>query len=235
MSAALRQWIEVGFDSAYLVVLWALVGVMAKRLSTVTAANRPAAQRVLAAFVLLGIGDTGHVGFRVFAYLNGGLEKHAALVGIGTAATAFTVTLFYIVLLDVWRVRYGKAYGWFEWLLVMAGVFRMGLMIPAVNAWSSAVSPMPWSIIRNIPLVIQGAGLVFLLFRDASRTKDVPFRRSAWMIVLSFACYIPVILFAPQHPLVGMLMIPKTCAYLAVAFILAGALFRGRAAVPAPQ
>ena len=36
-----------------------------------------------------------------------------------------------------------------------------------------------------------------------------------WLtIVLSFAFYIPVVLFADTIPLIGMLMIPKTCAYV---------------------
>lgn len=36
-----------------------------------------------------------------------------------------------------------------------------------------------------------------------------------WLtIVLSFAFYIPVVLWADAVPAVGMLMIPKTCAYV---------------------
>jgi hypothetical protein len=36
-----------------------------------------------------------------------------------------------------------------------------------------------------------------------------------WLtITLSFACYIPVVLWAQTLPAVGMLMIPKTCAYV---------------------
>ena len=31
---------------------------------------------------------------------------------------------------------------------------------------------------------------------------------------LSFGFYIPVVLWAEVHPLIGMLMIPKTCAYV---------------------
>ena len=33
-------------------------------------------------------------------------------------------------------------------------------------------------------------------------------------IVLSFGCYLPVVLFAETIPVIGALMIPKTCAYL---------------------
>lgn len=36
-----------------------------------------------------------------------------------------------------------------------------------------------------------------------------------WLpIVLSFGFYIPVVLWADAVPLIGMLMIPKTCAYV---------------------
>jgi hypothetical protein len=228
MPEALRQGIEIWFDIGYLVTVWFMVALMFMHRGRVESRNRAVAVRVLWAFVLLGLGDAGHVGFRVFAYLNGGLAQHATLVGIGTFATAVTVTFFYVVMLDAWRIHFHKAFDWFAWMLVAMGVLRMGLMIPAVNQWNSVVSPMPWSIIRNVPLMIQGLGLAWLLFRDAGKAVDCPFRAIAWMILVSYACYIPVILFAPTHPLFGMLMIPKTCAYLAVAFIAYNALFMGK-------
>jgi hypothetical protein len=81
------------------------------------------------------------------------------LVGIGTLATVVTATFFYMVVLDAWRVRYRRKLGWFGWTLLLMGVLRLGLMIPAVNHWTDVVSPMPWSITRNIPLMIQGLGL----------------------------------------------------------------------------
>ena len=37
---------------------------------------------------------------------------------------------------------------------------------------------------------------------------------SAVRIVLSFGFYIPVVLWADVNPMIGMLMIPKTCAYV---------------------
>ena len=39
--------------------------------------------------------------------------------------------------------------------------------------------------------------------------------QNQWLtIVLSFGFYIPVVLWADVNPLIGMLMIPKTCAYV---------------------
>jgi hypothetical protein len=41
-----------------------------------------------------------------------------------------------------------------------------------------------------------------------------------WLtIVLSFAFYIPVVLWGDVHPLIGMLMIPKTLAYVWTIYI----------------
>lgn len=228
MPEPLRQGIEIWFDIGYLVTVWTVVVLMFSHRGRVASRNRAVAARVLWSFVLLGLGDAGHVGFRVFAYLNGGLEQHTTLVGIGALATAITVTIFYMVMLDAWRVRYGRALGRFGWTLMAVGVLRLGLMMPAVNQWTNLVPPMPWGIVRNIPLMIQGLGLAWLLFRDSGKAVDHPFRAIAWMIVVSYACYIPVILFAARVPLLGMLMIPKTCAYLAVAFIAYGALFTGK-------
>jgi hypothetical protein len=228
MPESLRQGIEIWFDIGYLLTVWVLVVLMFLRRSRVAGRNQAVAKRVLWAFFLLGLGDAGHVGFRVFAYLNGGLEQHVTLVGSGTLATAVTVTFFYMVMLDAWRVRYKRTFGWFEWSLVVVGIVRLALMVPSSNQWASLVSPMPWSIIRNIPLVIQGLGLAYLLFLDSGRAVDHPFRAIAWMILVSYACYTPVILFAARVPLLGMLMIPKTCAYLAVAFIAYWALFTGK-------
>ena len=51
-----------------------------------------------------------------------------------------------------------------------------------------------------------------MLFRSESNDKAFKFM---WLtIVLSFGFYIPVVLFADMIPLIGMLMIPKTCAYV---------------------
>ena len=45
-------------------------------------------------------------------------------------------------------------------------------------------------------------------------------------ILVSYAMYIPVILFVQQVPTIGMLMIPKTMAYVGIALIAYFSLFR---------
>lgn len=87
------------------------------------------------------------------------------------------------------------------------------------NAWISAEAPLSWGIYRNIPFTILGVVIVILFYQSARSKQDQPFRFLWLAVVISFACYIPVVLFADKVPAVGMLMIPKTCAYIWVVLI----------------
>ena len=67
--------------------------------------------------------------------------------------------------------------------------------------------------------MIQGLGLAYLILRDARAAGDTTFKWIGISILVSYACYIPVILFVQQVPMIGMLMIPKTMAYVAIGFL----------------
>ncbi len=226
MSEAMRMWVEIIFNIGYLIAVWAIVIMMARKQHVVAPENSAVARRIMWAFALLALGDTGHVGFRVIAYSLGGLDAQpsvlgipVSLVGIGALATAITVTFFYMLMVDVWRLRYNKPLGLAGWFLLAAGVFRLLIMLFPQNEWSQVVPPQPWGLIRNIPLIIQGLGVMALILHDAYSTNDRPFKWIGWCILASYAFYLPVILFVQQAPLLGMLMIPKTLAYVAIAVI----------------
>ena len=93
-------------------------------------------------------------------------------------------------------------------------IVRVLLCLMPQNAWISPDAPLIWGVYRNIPFAILGAVIVVLFCRSAKEKQDAPFRHLWLTVVLSFACYIPVVLFADAVPMVGMLMIPKTCAYV---------------------
>ena len=233
MSESMRIWMEITFNVVYLILVWILVIAMLRRQPTVADNDKPVTRLFIWAFALLALGDTGHVGFRVLAYAQGSLESTLSagrfqfgLVGLGALATAFTVTLFYVFMLMIWQRRYAKPYGWFGLLLFAAAVFRLIIMLFPANEWNNVVPPKTWSLIRNIPLMIQGLGVAYLILRDARAAHDSPFMWIGLMILLSYAFYIPVILFVQELPLIGMLMIPKTMAYIGIALIAYFALFR---------
>ena len=68
--------------------------------------------------------------------------------------------------------------------------------------------------LRNVPFALLGLLIIVLFYRSAKDHGDKAFRWMWLTIVLSFGFYIPVVLWADVNPLIGMLMIPKTCAYV---------------------
>ncbi len=219
MPENMRMYVEIGFNVVYLVVIWILVSIMSGRMGEVKAINLPVANRFRWAFFLLALGDTGHVGFRVIAYWLGGLEKNYGLVSIGTLFTAITVTLFYVIMLDTWRIRYSRTYGWFEYFLLATVPMRFIVMLFPQNDWGNPLSPAFWGPFRNSFLIVLGLGVVYLYLREAISAKDRLFRWIAYCVLFSYLFFIPVILFSREVPVVGMLMIPKTVMYVAIAFL----------------
>lgn len=226
MNSSVVALFETLFDVIYLLLVWGMVILMTVKMSQVKTADLKTARWIRLAFILLAAGDTGHVGFRVLAQLTNTLDKPVMvfgapmhLIGLGMMTTAFTVTMFYMVFILAWQSRNDQKGTWFTNLLLVFGVVRIIFMALPANQWGELVPPQPISLYRNLFLVVQGVGLLVLLFSSAARKRDKLFLSMAWMIVLSFAFYTPVILFAQKVPLIGMLMIPKTIAYLAVAII----------------
>jgi hypothetical protein len=76
--------------------------------------------------------------------------------------------------------------------------------------------------------VVLGLGVAYLILRDARKQADRTFMWIGIMILVSYAFYAPVILFVQQIPVIGMLMIPKTLAYVAIAIIAYRSIFQGR-------
>ena len=56
--------------------------------------------------VVLGVGDSFHLIPRAYALLTTGLENNAAALGIGKLITSITMTVFYVILYQIWRQRY---------------------------------------------------------------------------------------------------------------------------------
>ena len=165
--------------------------------------------------VTLGCGDAFHLVPRAIALCTTGLADYTAALGIGKLVTSITMTAFYVLLYYVWRARYkvsGK--GGVTAAVWVLSLSRILLCLMPQNAWASAAAPLSWGIYRNIPFALLGILIVVLFYRSAKEQNDRPFRFLWLTVVLSFACYIPVVLFADSVPAVGILMIPKTCAYV---------------------
>ena len=125
------------------------------------------------------------------------------------------MTIFYIILYYVWRIRY-QVKGQYQITvsIYLLSALRIILCLFPQNKWLSATAPLSWGIYRNIPFALLGLLIIILFYKSARKNKDLEFKYMWLTIVLSFGFYIPVVLFADRIPMIGMLMIPKTCAYV---------------------
>jgi len=227
---------EMIFDIAYTGIIWCIAINMLSSINR-RSSNFKLQKSVSLAFTFLAIGDTGHVISRVIAYLNGGTDfsinfsgGNFAVVGFGRITTSITVTLFYFLMLEIWRHRFDKPIDFKYVLLQITGLSRFVLLLFPQNKWGDVVSPHDWSIVRNIPLFVVGLLVIFLFMHSSLKSEksgkiDNVFLKAAIAIIISFAFYTPVILFVNTIPEIGFLMIPKTLAYLYLALLFRKNLF----------
>lgn len=165
--------------------------------------------------VVLGAGDSFHLVPRALALCTTGLDSFAFQLGLGKWITSLTMTVFYVLLYYVWRERYEvKGQRSLTVAVYALAAIRVVLCMLPQNQWLTDHSPLVWGIYRNIPFALLGILVIVLFYRSAKEKGDKEF---GWMwltIVLSFGFYIPVVLWAEAVPMIGMLMIPKTCAYV---------------------
>lgn len=202
--------VETLFDAVYLISV-ITIGILMIRNSR----GEPQYRLFRWMAVVLGAGDSFHLVPRALALCTTGLENYTVPLGIGKWITSVTMTVFYVLLYYVWRQRYhitgqrgltAAVYG-------LAGV-RIALCMMPQNQWLRADAPLSWGIYRNIPFALLGLVIIVLFYRSAKEQNDTAFRWMWLTIVLSFGFYIPVVLWADAIPMIGMLMIPKTCAYI---------------------
>ncbi len=165
--------------------------------------------------VVLGAGDSFHLVPRAMALCTTGLENYVVPLGLGKWITSVTMTVFYVLLYYVWRKRYQvKGQKSVTLAVYLLSAARVVLCMMPQNRWLDAQSPLSWGIYRNIPFALLGLLIIVLFYRSAKEKNDTAFRWMWLTIVLSFGFYIPVVLWADTIPMIGMLMIPKTCAYV---------------------
>lgn len=169
--------------------------------------------------LLLGGGDAFHLVPRILANIKGNptsedeeRSRHFWL-GLGNLVSSITMTVFYVLLFDVMRqmpnaAQVSQAPQVLRTILVVLAAVRIALCFFPQNRWFDGVGSQQWGIIRNVPFVLMGLITVFYLL----------VWYHAWLLALlvtaSFACYMGVVLYARQKPMMGMLMIPKTICYI---------------------
>lgn len=157
--------------------------------------------------LILAGGDSFHLVPRIINAFKSDFKKYNYWAGLGLLVSSVTMTVFYLVLYRVWQLWYEiKVSSVLVALLFVFAIVRIALCFFPENKWTTGGNPK-WGIIRNVPFVVVGIIMV-ILFAIAKNYAMVA------AIVISFACYLPVVLFAKKNPKIGMLMMPKTMAYM---------------------
>lgn len=154
--------------------------------------------------VTLGAGDAFHLVPRAIALCTTGLENYTAALGAGKFITSITMTVFYVLLYYVWRLRYEvKGKRGLTALVYALAAARVALCLFPQNCWLDADAPVLWGVWRNIPFALLGILIIVLFYQSAREHHDQAYRWMWLTIVLSFAFYIPVVLWADAVPLIG--------------------------------
>jgi len=164
------------------------------------------------ALVLAG-GDAFHLFPRISVIRTGNEEHLRGALGRGKQITSITMTVFYLLLWQLGLLVFHpqNIIIWTCVVYCLAAV-RILLCLMPQNKWTERYPPVKWGILRNIPFFLMGAVVSGLFFLQRSVEPGLGLMWFA--VVISFAFYLPVVLWANKNPKIGMLMLPKTCAYL---------------------
>ena len=173
-------------------------------------------------FVLYGIltltlcgGDAFHLVPRIIRAVRGSDEKIKRQLGIGLQVSSVTMTVFYIILMYVWKFTFPEMIipTIVEAVVWISAVVRIVICLFPQNNWCTDEGNMKLSIARNGVFAVTGIGVI-ILYIISGNANGYGMTRMVAAIILSFGCYLPVTLFSKTKPKVGLLMIPKTCAYM---------------------
>ena len=161
--------------------------------------------------LLLGFGDAFHLIPRIIKNIKGESEKVIWWMNLGLVVTSITMTVFYIILFYIWKtINYNQNINNIIPILIWStALARIVICLLPQNKWFKNGN-LKMSLCRNIIFTITG-GIEIILFLISGGTFGIVM---AICILLSFATYIPVTLFAKENPKIGMLMIPKTIMYV---------------------
>lgn len=164
---------------------------------------------------ILGFGDSFHLIPRIIRTINPNTKNLEFYLGLGLFLSSITMTLFYIVLFWIWKILIPNyAYiNIFDYIVYISAGLRIILCFFPQNNWFKFEGNRKWGIYRNLPFIVVGIALAYL-YCSVGNYLDYHLWQIGIAIIISFLCYIPVILYSKKNPKIGLLMIPKTIAYV---------------------
>lgn len=200
---------EILFDSVYLIAVVTMGFIMIRKSK---GNNQIKLFGIMA--IILGLGDSFHLVPRIYALSTDGLESHYAILGFGTFVASISMTIFYVILYHIAKIRYSLTGMGLTVMVYLLAILRIVLCLFPQNEWMSQTPSFAWGIYRNIPFLFLGILIIMMFAKEAKKHDDKTFQWMWLAITLSFGFYIPVVIWSETYPAVGILMIPKTMAYV---------------------
>ena len=161
--------------------------------------------------LVLAGGDSFHLVPRIINAFKDEFEKYEWWAGLGLMISSITMTVFYILLYyacelmkpetntNTLKIMY--------YVLLSFAFVRIICCLFKQNNWFKKEGNQKWGIIRNIPFIFVGIIAVYGCIAVGQIGMAIA-------IIISFGCYLPVVFGAKKKPMIGMLMMPKTVAYM---------------------
>lgn len=161
---------------------------------------------------ILILGDSFHLVPRIISITSKSEKSMEKALGLGKLITSITMTVFYLYLWQLATLLCNSPIPSNLTSLIFCLAFiRVALCLFPQNQWFLRYPSVRWGILRNIPFALMG---VIVMWIYATHVSITALRLMPLAILLSFAFYLPVVLWANQKPKIGMLMLPKSCVYL---------------------
>lgn len=205
---------EIGFDVIY------LIGVVTMGIYILLNSTKKEHKLFGIMAIVLGCGDAFHLVPRILATASNDFSRFTFSLGFGEMITSISMTVFYIILYSIFKIRYKKENTKkMDITIYLLAFVRIVLSLLPQNNWTEVSKPYIWSIYRNIPFTIMGIIIIVLFIKETKKNKNDLYSSMPLAIILSFVFYAIVVLFAPFKPILGTLMIPKTLAYVWIVYL----------------
>lgn len=200
------------FDILYLFVITS-AGLM----MLATSNSNLQCQLFAASALVLGFGDAFHLIPRILSIYHGNFDKYSKQLGFGKLVTSITSTIYYLLMFNFISLKYNDYDDRLSKVFIVLIAARIFLCILPINKWFSKDPPIYMNYLRNIPFIFIGIIIVYRLY--IFRKVDPQFEFIYVAFICSFLFYLPVAFLSHKYPKLGLLMIPKTCAYLYIVFV----------------
>lgn len=235
------NWGSILFSLFYLVLIWTFLIKLiytSKKKGTLTENFQNHTWKwIFIPYFLLALGDIFHLISRsivFFLQVDPNIGLAAVTTGWGAIITGITMTYFYIAIFYMWARLYGETYSTpmkiKKYTIILYVMFALRIVLVCIpwNHYFGGDSieeiGFDFRIVSATPIIVIGLISISLLLSSAKKEKnqlsriDIKinkgnFNASIWYIV-SYASYIPAVLLVAIYPMIGMLYIVKTIAYL---------------------